>query len=192
MFFFIIAGCATPSYRLQSNPSEAEIEITYKNGTKKIVGKTPLQQNTQDINPTNDSLQIEFRKPGHISSTVFVPRSGFDKAIDLTVNLAQDTRVLEGKKTDQAINEIASGIADIQRDIQRKQFDLSIQKINRLIAHYPNVSTLYSLLGNVYYLDKRLEPALLNYKKALDLDPTSQELVKVIEKIEGIRPGGKQ
>lgn len=192
MFFLIIAGCATPSYRFQSNPSEAEIEVTYKNGTKKIIGKTPLQQNTNELNPTNESVQIEFRKQGYHTSSVFVPGSSFDKSIDMTVNLQLDTRLQEGKKGDQAMNDLASGIADIQRDIQRRQLDVAIQKINRLIISYPNISTLYSLLGNVYYLDKRLEPALVNYKKALELNPTSQELVKVIEKIEGIRPGGKQ
>jgi predicted Zn-dependent protease len=75
-------------------------------------------------------------------------------------------------------------------DIQKKDYSFAEQKLTNLITEYPNVSTLYSLLGNISYLERRIEKALVYYKKAQSLSPNSVELQKIVERLEGISSGG--
>jgi hypothetical protein len=191
-FIFLIGlvyGCATPSYQFHSSPAEAEVELVFKGGTKKILGKTPLTVEAAEINPTKEAMIVNFRKVGAESQSVFVPPSMFVKSVEIGVNLPEDPRVAQAQKGEKIISEIASQVADTQMLIQAKQYGIAEQKLIKMIAEHPNVSVFYSLLGNIQYLDRKLDAALGYYKKAQDLNPTSVEIEKVIQKIENIKGG---
>ncbi len=189
-FFGCFFGCASPTYRFQSTPSEAEVEVTFKSSGKKSLGKTPLSMPMSDLNPTKEAMTVSFRKAGLEGQTIFVPPSLFAKSVELEVTLIPDPRVGESKKSDQVIGEIATQVAETQKLIQAKQFGVAEQKLNKMISEHPTVSVFYSLMGNVQYLDRKLDAALGFYRKALELDPTASEISRVIQKIETLKGGG--
>ena len=193
LFASLMTACASNTYRIQSSPSEAEVDFVYKSGARKSMGKTPLSLNANEANPNKEAFQIEVRKDGFDKQAVFVPESSFTKNLEVNVNLQNDARgadaKADAKKGDAAFNEIASAVADIQKDIQTRNYEMALSKLNRMVAAYPSVSTFYSLSGNVHYLEKRLDKALASYKKALDLNPNSAELQKIIEKLDGMTGG---
>jgi hypothetical protein len=189
---FFISGCATPTYQFQSTPSEAEVEVMFKNGVKKTIGKTPLTVNVADLNPTKEAMTVSFKKTGVEGQSVFVPPTMFTKSVEIDVILPVDTKLAGAKKTDQLIGDIASQVADTQKLIQAKQFGVAEQKLNKLISEHPSVSVFYSLMGNVQYLDRKMDAALGFYKKAFDLDPSSAEIGRVIQKIESLKSGGSR
>ncbi|MBX2994014.1 MAG: tetratricopeptide repeat protein [Bdellovibrionaceae bacterium] len=190
-FASMISACASTTYRIQSSPSEAEVDFVYKSGTRKSMGKTPLSLNASEANPNKESFQIEVRKDGFDRQAVFVPESSFSKNLEVNVNLTADARSGDAKKGDAAFNDIASAVADVQKDIQTKNYEIALTKLNRMVAQYPSVSTFYSLTGNVHYLERRLEKALASYKRALELNPNSSELQKIIEKLDGLNGGSR-
>ncbi len=189
---FIFCACATQTYRLQSNPAEAEVSVQQGNGIKRVIGKTPLSLSSKEINPTAESLQIEFTKKGFEKQSVFVPASSFDKSVNIDLTLTASDKSAEAGKGNETINKIAGAVAEVQKYIQTKEFTAAEQRLNSLIADYPGVATFYSLQGNVFYLEKKLTPALDAYKKAQELDPNSNELPRIIEKLQSLKSGGSK
>ena len=189
LFCIFISACASSTYQITSTPTEASIDVTYANGTKKNLGKTPLSGNSSVVNPTKQSFTVEITKENFEKQQIFVPDSTMNKEVTLNVVLAPSAQSGEARKTDEQVNNVAANVADIQRDIQSKNYDIALSKINRGIAENPGVATFYSLSGNVHYLEKRLDKALISYKRALDLNPKSTELAKIIDKLEGMKGG---
>ncbi len=180
-------GCASPSYRISSSPGDVDVEITYANGSKRSLGKTPVAVPAADVNPNKESLSFVLKKEGYETQSVLVPASNISKDIALNLVLNPSSSLAAGKKIDETMNEIASSVADLQNDIQKKNFPVAEQKLSRLIASYSTVSAFHSLLGNVYYLQRRFDAALLQYKRALALNPGSGELSKIVQKLEDMQ-----
>lgn len=189
--FPIFLGCASSNYRIQTSPSDVEVEVVYKSGLKKSLGKSPVSMTSQDINPNKESLQLNLKKNGYESTSIFVPESPFQKNLEVLVNLKPDENKGETCKNDQTWNIIAASVADIQKDIQMKSYEIASTKINRMLADYPSVATFHSLNGNVHYLEKRIEKALASYRRAYELNPNSAELQRIIEKLSSMTGGTK-
>ncbi len=185
-----LISCSTATYRFSSNPSEAEVFLVSKNGEKKPLGKTPLSVNANEINSGKDSVMIEVKKEGYLPQQLFIGDSYFAKNVESSMVLAPQATAADTKNQDASMNEIASSVADIQRDIQTKNYDIALTKLSRMQASYPNVATFHSLMGNVHYLEKRLDKSLQSYKKAIALNPNLYEVQKMIEKIEALSGGG--
>lgn len=186
-----LTGCASGIYHIQSTPPDASVEAIYGDGQRKPLGQTPVNMTSSDVNPKLDAFQIEVSKSGYATQMIFVPGSHFGNTVDLKVTLAADIRNASTIKSETALQEVASSVADIQREIQNRNFEAAIARINRMIASYPNVATYYSLMGNVHYLEKRFDKALTSYRKAAQLDSSSVDLAKIIEKLETMTGGSK-
>jgi predicted Zn-dependent protease len=143
-----------------------------------------------DVNAAKEALSFTLKKEGYESQTIYVPGSLTEKSVDINVALTKNAVSGDPKKFDETLNALASAVADVQKDIQKKDYSFAEQKLTNLITEYPNVSTLYSLLGNISYLERRIEKALVYYKKAQSLSPNSVELQKIVERLEGISSGG--
>lgn len=185
-----LISCSSATYRFSSNPSEADVLLVSKNGEKKALGKTPLNLNAHEVNSSKDALIIEVKKEGYQSQQLFIADSYFAKNVEASVVLAPQVAATDTKNQDASMNEIATSVADIQRDIQSKNYDLALTKLSRMQSSYPNVATFYSLMGNVHYLEKRLDKSLQSYKRAISLNPNLYEVQKMIEKIEALSGGG--
>lgn len=184
------AGCATGSYQVASTPADANVDAIYANGVRKNLGKTPLNGKDADINPAKLAVTFEITKENFERQQIFVPESATGKDVTINVNLLPIPVSADAQGNEKRISSVAENVAQIQRDVQGKEYDQALAKINRMIAENPRVATFYSLAGNVYYLQKRTDKALANYKRAKELDPQSTDLAKIIDKLEGLRPQG--
>lgn len=185
-----LCACSTSNYRFQSTPSEADVEIVFKNGSRKSVGKTPLSLVPSEVNPGNEAMTLVFRKAGNETQSVHVAPSLFMKSIEVDVNFPKDVKAAGEQNTEKLLNDVAMGVADVQKFIQSKQYSVAEQKLNKMIGDNPTVAVFYSLMGNVHYLDKRLDSALTYYRKSLDLNPSSAETTRMVQKIESLKTGG--
>jgi predicted negative regulator of RcsB-dependent stress response len=77
-------------------------------------------------------------------------------------------------------------VAQVQSLIQRKELDQGLSTVNTLLSSYPNISTLYDLQGNIYYLRKDIDRALASYKRANAITPNS-ETNRMISKLQELR-----
>lgn len=191
LFFVGLTSCASTKYQLTSSPSEARVAAVFANGSRKDLGKTPLNLDAQEVNPNKEALTLEISKEGYEKQGVFVPGGFSHKDLSVNANLTATTLTNDTKHNEQRLNEVAAGVADIQKEIQARNYEMALTKINRMISENPQVATFYSLGGNVYYLEKRFDKALGQYRQALELNPSSAELTRVIEKLEAMNGGTK-
>jgi len=187
---FLTAGCATSTYKVQSVPAEAEVTFVMASGEKKSMGKTPASVGADEINPSRLPFLIEVKKVGYETKTIYVMDSPFSKNLEASLNLQAALSSGDGKGSPETLNLVSSAVADIQKDIQSKNYSLALERLNRLQIDYPGVATFHSLTGNVHYLEKRLDRALDSYRQSLLLNPNQNEVQKMINKIESFQ-GGK-
>lgn len=189
--FSSLVACSSSQYRFQSTPAAAEVELVMKNGSRKTIGKTPLSVNAAEVNPNKEAFQVEFKKDGYESYGLFVAESTFNKSIEVNSTLRPTAVSDKSNKSEVVLNEVAAMVADIQKDIQSKNFDMALNKLNKMTAEHPGLPTFYSLMGNVHYLERRVDKALVSYKRALELNPGSIELQKIVEKLSGLSGGSR-
>jgi tetratricopeptide (TPR) repeat protein len=186
-----LGACSTSSYRIQSSPSEAEVTFIFANGSQKQAGKTPVMIPASEVNPNREAFKIELKKEGYVNESLFILDSPFAKTIETSVTLKTKEAAPGVKGLEESLDKIASAVADIQKDIQVKNYEFALTKLNHQIAEHPDVATFYSLSANVHYLEKRFDRALSLYKKALSLNPTHTDVQKMITKIESFSGGSR-
>jgi predicted Zn-dependent protease len=94
---------------------------------------------------------------------------------------------------EQTMQDLSSGVAEVQALIGGRNLDEAERKLNSLVARYSGIAVLYDLLGNIYYIRKDVGRALTAYKKSQQISPGSIETERMIKKLQEIRsPGGQK
>ena len=66
---------------------------------------------------------------------------------------------------------------------KRVKDGIEILKLN--VEVFPKSSNTYDSLGEAYLADNQKEPALANYRKAVELDPANANALRVVKRLEG-------
>jgi predicted Zn-dependent protease len=85
------------------------------------------------------------------------------------------------------LTETTDAVAQVQRMIYKKNYIEAERTLSTFTVKYPAVPVFFSLLGNVYYLEKNLDKALDAYQRSYALQPQNQEASRMIQKIKSIR-----
>ncbi len=67
--------------------------------------------------------------------------------------------------------------------MNRTKDAIEIFKLN--VEMFPNSGNPYDSLAEAYLADDQKEPALVNYKKAIELDPANANAVQIVKRLEG-------
>jgi tetratricopeptide (TPR) repeat protein len=183
-------SCSSPQFRIQSNPPDAQVEVVYPSGERRILGKTPVRVSAEEVNPRKEAVVLQVTSPSHRESRVLIPDAYFNKDVEFTVQLEPLSRG-EKETFERQLNQLAQLIAEIQKDIQMRSFDIAQTKISKALSEFPAVGTLYVLQGNIFFLQGRLPEALISYRKAQSLVGNSPDLIEVIDRIERTQGGGR-
>jgi|GEM_PF-1313897 len=182
-------GCQSPSLKVESQPEGADVYLTISGQTTRKVGVTPLTLNENQINPNNDSLQISISKEGYARENILAPATIFSKFTAIQITLRENSAAtVKQTLTDEILQKLASQVAYTQSLIKNKDYDNAERTLSNLLSQFPSVSTLHELMGNVFYIRKDLSKAHGYYRKAYDLNPTNPDTLRLIQKIETIRP----
>ena len=69
--------------------------------------------------------------------------------------------------------------------MRRKQMNEAIEVFKLNVEAYPNSSNVYDSLGEAYLITGNNEKAIENYKKSLELDPTSENAKTMLKRLTG-------
>ncbi len=180
-------SCSSGTIKVESLPEGAEIFISVNGQMPRKVGVTPLVVQESQINSGNESFQISVSKEGFLSENILAPGSIFPRSSTVQVKLKEINTGKKVGQNDDSLQKISSSIAQIVDNIKNKEYDLAEKNLVNLQSQFPSVSTIYELLGNVFYLKKDLAKAHGFYKRALDLNPNNSDTSRMIQKIESIR-----
>jgi TolA-binding protein len=186
MIFLIQVGCSTSNLRVESQPEGADVYVVINGQTAKKVGATPLNISENQINSGNESFQLSIFKEGFQTEHILAPATSFSRNSNVQVRLKENSG---GKQNvnDEILQRVTSQVAYTQALIRSKDYDGAERAILNILPQFPSIATFHELLGNVYYLKKDLQRAHTSYRRALDLNPSNTDTVRMIQKIEGIR-----
>jgi hypothetical protein len=188
----LFSACATtgPRVEVKSTPEGAEVAIVRPNGSGTIpIGKTPLSLSPDQFPDLGAKLvTLQIRKDGYQLENIVLPDGATSGLAQMNFTL-RDSNVspTTGKAFEATQNELARGIAQIHRQVSKKNFDDAIRTLDALLARHPRIATLYDLLGGIHYLRKDSSRALDAFKRSLELDPNNAETSRLVEKLQAFQ-----
>lgn len=188
---FCLSSCISSSVRVETVPEGAEVLVSTGGQVPSKVGMTPTQIDTTLAKFNESPVLVSISKPGFKRESVLVPPSALGQEAKIQLQLTEDAAgpTKASQNIDTMIDEVARSVAKVQDLVRGKEYDQAMTSINSLLLKYPNVSTLYGLQGNIFYIQKNIDKALSAYRKAESLAPNG-DTQKIINKLESIKGGG--
>lgn len=185
----LLMTCSSAELRVNSSPSEAKVTLISRDGQKEELGLTPLTKARKSLN-TRGPFLIEIQKEGFETKNIFVPDSFYQSQIILQTLMNKPQQSVTTSPVALDGNKIVREISVIHNLIQRKEFSEAQSKLVNLTTDFPGYSALWSLLGNVYFLQRKWDQAYDAYTRASDLDPNAADVRSMLERLKSLKGGG--
>jgi tetratricopeptide (TPR) repeat protein len=196
----LLAGCATGTLSLQTNPEKADVYLIEPGGKATKFGQTPLDIDARRLfRGGQDFAQLIVKSQGYESKRLVFPKTFVESSHQIRMTLAEQSGApglgAKGEIKDlasceaishESLNKLSKGIAACQAFLLRGDYEVAKTKLSQLIADFPNVSVLYDLQGNAFYLQKSYDQALAAYEKSLSIDPQNLETANMVRKLREI------
>lgn len=193
LFSMLLISCATsqPDLSIQTEPTGADIYSMSEDGREEKLGTSPLTMNDQMMSKfQSNNWRIGINKKGFVREQVFLETKMFKEIGKINVKLLPEANWSEAYQDTNAykyLNDVSSVTAEIQGATVKGDFPKAETLAMSLVTRYPKLSVGWNLLGNVYYLQKRIDKAIESYQKSLDVNPNDDVTKSVLEKLRGGR-----
>lgn len=187
----LISGCASREIQIVTAPAGADVALARNDQSEVPLGKTPLTIDDKTHPEVfGDGALLQISKQSYLSASLVVPQSTLAQHSRLQVQLKENALPESCRGNSEKVNRLARGIAATQSLIKRKDYVQAESVLHELSDLFPDVSVIYDLLGNLYYLHRDVAHALASYKKSNDLSPNNPETVRMIQKLGALRGEG--
>ncbi|NDD90806.1 tetratricopeptide repeat protein [bacterium] len=183
-------ACASSSLSVRSEPSEGEVFVRKGSSAPVKLGATPFVMTSDNAREwLGDSFELIVKKEGYASQSIVVPKLALGATSQVDVSLKEASLPQSCAQQDLSLNEIASGVAQAQYFLSKRNYDESRRKIQELINKFPSVAALHTLLGNLFYIQKDFQSALEAYRRSKRIQPDNVETTRMIEKLSSFKGG---
>ena len=188
-----LMSCSSASIKFQSAPEKAQV-YAHSLGTAGemlLLGDTPLTISASDLNKklgASGPVLVEFRKPGHLTSKLFVTDLS---STALTVNT--ELVASNGLEDMDKLNNLIDQVFESQRLARALRPDDALKALAELKKTYPQVAAIYELEGGIFYMGKKYKEALDSYGQAIKYNPKSSSSIRIHDALEillGLRKAG--
>ena len=163
---------------VNSEPAGTEIFISEDANKKEVlIGKTPFKKDIEELINTyvkKNSFIITLKKKGYENYNVL-----FSKTTDNDVALSVNLKVDQGIKKIQEHDLLMIQLFDVQKLIRGRDLSSALAKLDTLEKKYPEFSIVAELKGTTYYMNKNIEGALTQYRKAFALNSKNSDAYKM-------------
>lgn len=188
---FVLSGCQSQAFRVESEPAGADVIIATPGQTPRKIGATPYSIQSSDQGDKAQALQVTVTKAGFGSESVLLPPAAMGRSGSLFVKLDSSKMSAACQNQDASLEKVARGVADAQYQMKLKNYEQAERTLNQLTTDFPNVSVLHDLLGNIHYLRKDIDRALSSYRRSQAIAPNNSETSRMIKKLEELRGESK-
>lgn len=172
---------------ISSEPVGADVVIVDDSGREDKLGQTPLNLTPEmmDRFPTN-SWRMSLNKPGFVKDQLFIETKTFRELGRISVKLTPEANWKEAYQDMNAykyLNDVSGMSAEIQAATVKGDYGKAESLATSLVTRYPKLSVGWNLLGNIYYLQKRIDKAVESYQKSLAINPDDQGTRGILDRI---------
>ncbi|MCB9072024.1 MAG: hypothetical protein H6623_00260 [Bdellovibrionaceae bacterium] len=178
LLLFFLAGCASSSYVFSTNPDGATVYYKDPNTNKKLLlGTTPLEYSKSALKD-DQAFLIIFEKEGFFPESIpLAPTNEVQTTVN--INMKRNPAGLEASSV--AVNDVINRLFKTQKLIYQKRYRAAVLEIDKLLEEKSWVTQAHIMKGTAFYLMNELPSAIVSWKKALELDPQNEELLKFMQ-----------
>ena len=186
-FILVINACTTTQLTVNSEPNGADVVIVSDDGREDKLGQTPLNLTPEMMErfPSNN-WRMSINKAGFVKDQLFIETKMFRELGKISVKLTPEANWKEAYQDMNAykyLNDVSSMSAEIQAATVKGDYGRAESIANSLVTRYPKLSVGWNLLGNIYYLQKRMDKAVESYQKSLSINPDDQVTKGILDRI---------
>ncbi|MBT7608363.1 MAG: hypothetical protein HN576_01315 [Bacteriovoracaceae bacterium] len=180
----LIFGCSTTgSLSVKSNPSQAVVKLSGDDGEIRELGKTPLALNFSEVFVNSKNVKLIIEKTNYETEKIVISKPPIKTDYNISISMIRDSTTDSQIETQKKLEKLATKIAEALMKIQKKKFRDAESLLMRLVDEFPNISVVYDLLGNVYYMMGDRVAAKAQYLKADSINPNNFERKQVIQRL---------
>lgn len=191
LLIILCISCSTAQMEIVSEPSGADLVFINDDGREEKLGQTPLVITSEIASKiTTDSWRIGFSKMGYVKDQIFLEKKMFKQIGKVSLKLTPEANWKEAYQDMTAykyLNDVSSMSAEVQAATVKGDYAKAESIAQALVTRYPKLSVGWNLLGNIYYLQKRVDKAVESYQKSLDINPADQVTKGILERLRGGR-----
>ncbi len=184
LFFFVLCGCSS-SLKIQSEPSGSEVFISQQESKSKVsLGKTPveitykeLQEKLGNTLSATDMLVVSLDSKENEPEKIYIPPAPFGS----TKTILQIKH--SPKKEASNAGQILAKLHNAQKFANAGQFERAHIETDKVLETDPNFVRALSMKASVFYLQKNWDESIKWYEKALAIDSSFDEAIKMIARI---------
>ena len=180
----LIFGCSTTgSLSVKSNPSQAVVKLSGDDGEIRELGKTPLALNFSEVFVNSKNVKLIIEKRNFETEKIIISKPPIKTNYNISVSLIRDSTTDSQIENQKRLEKVATKVAEALMKIQKKKLREAESLLMRLVDEFPNISVVFDLLGNVYYMMGDKVAAKAQYLKADSINPNNFERKKVIQRL---------
>jgi TolA-binding protein len=181
---FLIFGCSSAgSLSVKSNPSQAVVKLSGDDGEIRELGKTPLALNFSEVFVNSKNVKLIIEKRNFETEKIIISKPPIKTNYNISVSLIRDSTTDSQIENQKRLEKVATKVAEALMKIQKKKLREAESLLMRLVDEFPNISVVFDLLGNVYYMMGDKVAAKAQYLKADSINPNNFERKKVIQRL---------
>lgn len=190
---FITTVACTPKLLIKSEPSTADVYLSVEGRIEKIkAGTTPLEITELQINEllqiTSEStqwIQITLEKKDFEAKVLSLPSNRWG---EISKNLNLRLSAVDGPST--TATKMLNHFFNAKKFAETKQFPQAHAEIDKIISIDSKMPQALTMKAGIYYMQGSIQEAKGLYLKALELDPSSNEAIQMLERIKAKAEGG--
>lgn len=187
-----LSAC-TSKMIVQSEPSNAAVYVSTAGKADRVkIGETPLELTESQINETlkltSESAQwVEFtlEKKDFQGKTVFLPSNRWgelSKIVKIKLKPSEDSST--------TVDKLLKHFFNAKKFVETRQYEAAHQEIDHVLEVDSKMTQALNMKAGIYYLQGNIDESRKLYKKSLDIDPGSNDAIKMLEKIQKEQGGG--
>jgi tetratricopeptide (TPR) repeat protein len=181
-----ISCASTSQVIVRSQPVDATVYfVDTKTGQNAFLGKTPLTIEKENYQQQGEVIQLRVEKDGFEPKyTAVASFGGQTTFLDIRLNT-----VSQGKsEMRQAFEASRVLLAEANRLVIIKRFSEALSKVEKILEMDPKNADAYSAKGSILYLMKDFDGAEQSWTRALELNPSLQQVRTAIIDLNLNRP----
>ena len=184
-------GCGTHTFKLESDPADANVFTYDKKGEKRNLGKTPISMPMKDFTNligtetvSGEFLTLQIEKDGYESQALTIPTTGFGTLLtSLNVSMKKGS----GPEQERMAKSIIEHLFLAQRFAISQQFERAHVEVDKIVKEFPSFARALSMRASIYYAQKNYADSIKWYEEALKIDSQMEDVVKMLAKVKELQ-----
>lgn len=181
----LFTACAGPRLKVQSTPPNAQVFVSQQSSKdRKLLGVTPLEIGFKELyekvgsSPSNgEYLLLTLESATLEPEKVMLPPITFGTSamnVKVQLNAKQDVKKAES---------ILQRLHNAQKFAQAGQLERALIETDKALEVDPQYVRSISMKGSIFYMQKNYDEATKWFEKALAIDGSFDQAVKMISRI---------